>query len=779
MIPEPTDLPPRSRAAWKVLVAQIESLQKQVDLATGRSAKTIASIGVTQASPYVNPNPDSVEEVKISTQPAIPTDLALTSTGAFASQSGAPSASIIPTWNAGEEILFDPDDASAPPLLFAPTSAFEVWYRKTRTAPGVPSGDDAGVDPVNGNVLPDDPVDDSQRHTATTFTSTAIKDLEFSTEYAVKVRAISPSGMPGDFTDEVLITTVAAPIDVLAAPNEPTLTTRLGTITVTETGLTGGGPVPGWLTDYVVEWNNATVWTAVGAIAPGSSFIDTKLTVGASREYRLRARDSLGRLSDPSVSASIVVQGVTGPDIEANSVTANNIEAGAIDGMVITGATVQTDAAANTGVKFDTNGIRAYNTAGSKVFEVLKTGDINITGKFTASSTGSSSASLTNGGTEFYNYGNFVGAIRGYGSISSDFAVSITGQTDTEYLAFFRSGMSAYNAPEDQTFTFNAAGIVASSALSAENIWANTAQLGYASGDGSLVIGDDKVTTLDKGTIWVGNRAYTDGSGTTYYSEINATKGTGTGSTGYPLRINAAGNYGSDVIVGSGMDYSRVDLNGNVYLNGGALQCEALTNEDLNTLVRSGSYYQHIPSYATLTSNYPVADHVGYLEVITADDPAVVNNVLQRFTYEHDVNSSDKKPAIWQRFRTGAGSGEWTPWEQVGGTADTGWTNLNGYASGFTGGGTPGNLQYRVKDGVVYWRGGATGTLPPGTYTTVATIPSTLSYLWPSAVLRSGSAHGGGKAGLWELGTTGIFKFSPDNTTTAGWGALVTSYPLD
>ena len=376
MIPEPIDLPPRSRTAWRALVAQLESLQAQMDRATGRSVNTVAAVGATQASPYVDPNPAAVEEVSIPTQPPIPEGLVLTSEGAFAAGSGIPSAQITAAWTPGLDV--QPDTG----LQFADTASFEVWLRKVRTAPTYPSGDDPGVDAVNGDPIPPDPLDDSRRYLGTLYTSTDIRDLEFATQYAVKVRAVSPSGMMGDFTDEVLVTTVTAPADVLAAPNPPTLTTRLGTVTVTEAGLVGGGPVPGWLTDYVVEWNNATVWTVVGAIAPASSFIDTKLTVGTSREYRLRARDILGRLSDPSVSATIVVQGVVGPDIAANAVTANAIAAGAIDGMVITGAVVRT-AASGKRVQMDTTGLRSYSSTEAVTAALTaEDGGLNLAGEF-------------------------------------------------------------------------------------------------------------------------------------------------------------------------------------------------------------------------------------------------------------------------------------------------------------------------------------------------------------------------------------------------------------
>ena len=72
--------------------------------------------------------------------------------------------------------------------------------------------------------------------------------------------------------------------------------------------------------------------------------------------------------------------------LAANSVNASNIQGGAIDGQVITGATIQTSKRNNDGIKVDPWGIRAYRPNGRMAFSVNATtggvyvdGDVGIT----------------------------------------------------------------------------------------------------------------------------------------------------------------------------------------------------------------------------------------------------------------------------------------------------------------------------------------------------------------------------------------------------------------
>lgn len=67
--------------------------------------------------------------------------------------------------------------------------------------------------------------------------------------------------------------------------------------------------------------------------------------------------------------------------LAANSVTADSIRAGAIDGQVITGATIQTEWANNRGLKLSSDGLQVYSPRGWKSLDInARTGEITING---------------------------------------------------------------------------------------------------------------------------------------------------------------------------------------------------------------------------------------------------------------------------------------------------------------------------------------------------------------------------------------------------------------
>lgn len=67
--------------------------------------------------------------------------------------------------------------------------------------------------------------------------------------------------------------------------------------------------------------------------------------------------------------------------LAANSVNASNIQGGAIDGQVITGATIQTSKQNNAGIKIDSWGMRAYQPNGRTAFSVnAATGSVYVDG---------------------------------------------------------------------------------------------------------------------------------------------------------------------------------------------------------------------------------------------------------------------------------------------------------------------------------------------------------------------------------------------------------------
>lgn len=67
--------------------------------------------------------------------------------------------------------------------------------------------------------------------------------------------------------------------------------------------------------------------------------------------------------------------------LDANSVSASNIQGGAIDGKVITGATLQTDRRPNVGLKIGTSGIDLYSPGGERSMNIdARTGSITLRG---------------------------------------------------------------------------------------------------------------------------------------------------------------------------------------------------------------------------------------------------------------------------------------------------------------------------------------------------------------------------------------------------------------
>lgn len=67
--------------------------------------------------------------------------------------------------------------------------------------------------------------------------------------------------------------------------------------------------------------------------------------------------------------------------IAANAISANNLQAGAVDGQVITGATLQSERAANRGIKISSGGIQVYAQDGWKAMDInAQSGEIQING---------------------------------------------------------------------------------------------------------------------------------------------------------------------------------------------------------------------------------------------------------------------------------------------------------------------------------------------------------------------------------------------------------------
>lgn len=99
---------------------------------------------------------------------------------------------------------------------------------------------------------------------------------------------------------------------------------------------------------------------------------------------------------------------------------------------------------------------------------------------------------------------------------------------------------------------------------------------------------------------------------------------------------------------------------------------------------------------------------------------------------------------------------------------DSGWVNMT-YKSGFTAG-TPGQLAYKVSNGTLYLRGGASGTFTPGAYMDVTSglIPTRFR---PADTTYMPAAGQGGNAAVSQITSAGQFRVVVPSAVsfTPGW----------
>lgn len=163
--------------------------------------------------------------------------------------------------------------------------------------------------------------------------------------------------------------------------------------------------------NIVAEWRwNGTTWERMKVTSEQISNLDVgKLTAGAANIAEIAARkiasdvgrfleittDQLtvtGNASFVNATAHHVWSAIVTAEqgefeqikagmLAANSVNADNIQAGAINGQVITGATIQTSNTANQGLKITGTGMQVYADGGWKSLDInAQTGAIEISG---------------------------------------------------------------------------------------------------------------------------------------------------------------------------------------------------------------------------------------------------------------------------------------------------------------------------------------------------------------------------------------------------------------
>lgn len=173
-----------------------------------------------------------------------------------------------------------------------------------------------------------------------------VSPLDVEQTYSFRVRAVGQNGRSGPWSASQVVL-VQRDLDPPPAPSVPILSSRLGTIRVEWDGLDADGlSMPVDFNHIQVEMadNGTGPWQNVGDIfTGGSAVIVTDLPYGGEFWFRFLAMDSSRNQSDPSDSDSIEVVRVEGPDIEANSITANHIEAGSITAEKIAAYAITAD----------------------------------------------------------------------------------------------------------------------------------------------------------------------------------------------------------------------------------------------------------------------------------------------------------------------------------------------------------------------------------------------------------------------------------------------------
>ena len=163
--------------------------------------------------------------------------------------------------------------------------------------------------------------------------------------------------------------------------------------------------------DIVAEWSwDGLKWVRMHVTSQQISNLDVgKLTAGAASIGELAARkiaSDVGRFLELTTEQLTVTGGATFNEviaktiwsrivsaqqgefeqiqagmISANSINASHLQVGALDGQVITGATVQSNKASNRGIKINDDGLYVYDMSGNATVAIsARTGEIEISG---------------------------------------------------------------------------------------------------------------------------------------------------------------------------------------------------------------------------------------------------------------------------------------------------------------------------------------------------------------------------------------------------------------
>lgn len=226
-------------------------------------------------------------------------------------------------------------------------------------------------------------------------TTIALPGYQPNSVWSFRVRAVTTSGAPGDWSD---IATVTMSHDNLppAQPSAPVATSRLGIISVAWDGKNNsGGAMDADLAYVEVHASTTSTFTPTAGdattlldrlVGPGSVLKDSTSSYGTTWYFRLIAVDTSGNASPASVKATAAVKALVDvsnfPDdaaqtfyartghflqLDADNFQANKIEAdwcdvGLMTAMLLRGDAIETSASATAGIKLSTaNGLRAFD----------------------------------------------------------------------------------------------------------------------------------------------------------------------------------------------------------------------------------------------------------------------------------------------------------------------------------------------------------------------------------------------------------------------------------
>jgi hypothetical protein len=269
----------------KDVAAAIRALSGEQD--NQRSAITNA----TRAAEGATQSADSASQVATSTLtvlravPAAPADLAVSSESAGFGPNGLPVTTVVLTWDA-----VTTDDAGQILAPDALVTNYEVW-NNVNTAPKM-----LGVITA-----------------ANTDVETMELALDAGETYNLYVRGRTAT-VNGAFS-EPLVHTAAAPTAVGLQPTAPTLETSLGVVSAKWDGMviSGGSiPKPNWI-DYVyaeIGDTSSGPWVRTGQPLRAAGTVVTSAVPGDAVWVRFKSVTTAGVASDPSTTASIIVQGV-------------------------------------------------------------------------------------------------------------------------------------------------------------------------------------------------------------------------------------------------------------------------------------------------------------------------------------------------------------------------------------------------------------------------------------------------------------------------------------